>query len=79
MHEVKIPKMGQSTVEVDLAAWHVKVGDRVEAGTALADIESEKTTVEIEAEVAGIVEEILVQAGETTEVGTTICHINDAV
>lgn len=67
--------MGQSTVEVDLTAWRVKAGDRVEAGTVLADVESEKVTLEIEAPVAGTVEELLVGENEVTEVGVVICRI----
>ena len=75
MFEVKIPKMGQSTVEVDLTAWLVKQGERVEKGAPLAEVESEKVTLEIESEVAGVVDELLVQAGDVTEVGAVICRI----
>ncbi len=73
---VKIPKMGQATVEVDVIAWHVSVGDAVVPGTVLAEIESEKTTIELAAEIAGTVEEILVGEGEETQVGAVICRIN---
>lgn len=75
MLEVKIPKMGQSTVEVDLITWLIKQGDRVEKGTPLAEVESEKVTLEIESDAAGVVEELLVQAGDVTEVGAIICRI----
>ncbi|MCK9510796.1 MAG: hypothetical protein M0R28_06180 [Pigmentiphaga sp.] len=75
-HEIKIPKMGQSTVEVDLINWLVEEGQRVAAGAILAEIESEKATVEIESDVAGTVSEIRVRAGDTTEVGATICVID---
>jgi pyruvate/2-oxoglutarate dehydrogenase complex dihydrolipoamide acyltransferase (E2) component len=72
---VKIPKMGQATVEVDVIAWHVSVGDTVVPGTVLAEIESEKTTIELESEIDGTVEEILVGEGEETHVGAVICRI----
>jgi pyruvate/2-oxoglutarate dehydrogenase complex dihydrolipoamide acyltransferase (E2) component len=72
---VKIPKMGQATVEVDVIAWHVSVGDTVVPGTVLAEIESEKTTIELESEIDGTVEEILVGEGEETRVGAVICRI----
>jgi pyruvate/2-oxoglutarate dehydrogenase complex dihydrolipoamide acyltransferase (E2) component len=72
---VKIPKMGQATVEVDVIAWHVSVGDTVVPGTVLAEIESEKTTIELAAEIAGTIEEILVGEGEETHVGAVICRI----
>ena len=67
--------MGASTVEVDLLKWHVSAGSNVVPGQVLAEIESEKTTIEIEAEVAGTVEEICVPEGSATEVGTIICRI----
>lgn len=73
---VLIPKMGMSTVEVDLVAWHVKVGDRVVPGDELAEVESEKANYTIESELAGTVSEICVEAGETVDVGTTICIID---
>lgn len=78
MHDVIIPKMGQSTVEVELVAWRVKLGEQVEAGQILVDVESEKTTLEIEAPVSGTIAEILVEAGIFTEVGTTVCRIQTA-
>ena len=75
MIDVTIPKMGMSTVEVDLMSWLVKPGQSVEPGTVLAEVESEKTTVEIEAQVAGTISELLVEEGQTVEVGTVICRI----
>ena len=78
MIEMKIPKMGMSTVEVDVMKWHVAVGDKVQPGQLLVEIESEKATMEMESEVAGTVAEILVQAGDVTEVGTVVCRIDPA-
>lgn len=76
MIDMKIPKMGMSTVEVDVTKWHVAVGDKVKAGQVLVEIESEKATMEMEAEAAGTVTEILVAEGAVTEVGTVICRID---
>ncbi|MER8747646.1 hypothetical protein NKH54_32190 [Mesorhizobium sp. M1004] len=75
MLEVRIPKMGASTVDVDLTKWHVSVGTSVVPGQILAEVESEKTNIEIEAETAGVVAEILVDEGAVTGVGTVICRI----
>lgn len=77
MTDVKIPKLGMSTVEVDVAKWLVGVGARVAVGTPLVEVETEKATVEVEAEVAGVVTDILVAAGATTEVGAVICRIRE--
>ena len=72
---MKIPKMGMSTVEVDVIKCHVAVGDKVQAGQVLVEIESEKATMEMEAEVSGTVTEILVSEGDVTTVGTVVCRI----
>ena len=45
--DIKIPKMGQATVEVEIIAWHVSPGSIVAPGSILAEIESEKTTIEL--------------------------------
>jgi pyruvate/2-oxoglutarate dehydrogenase complex dihydrolipoamide acyltransferase (E2) component len=74
--EVMIPKMGMATEEVDLTKWLVAVGDRVEPGTPLCEVESEKTTIAIEAEQAGVVAQILVEADTPTAVGKVICRID---
>jgi len=75
MHKVIIPKMGMSTVEVDLIEWHVAEGDHVSVGDPIADIESEKSNFTIESDVEGTVLEILVELGATVNVGTVICTI----
>jgi pyruvate/2-oxoglutarate dehydrogenase complex dihydrolipoamide acyltransferase (E2) component len=75
MTDIKIPKMGMSTVEVDVIKWHVAVGDKVEAGHILVEIESEKATMEMEAEVSGTIIEILVSEGDITTVGSVVCRI----
>jgi pyruvate/2-oxoglutarate dehydrogenase complex dihydrolipoamide acyltransferase (E2) component len=75
MTDVHIPKMGMSTVEVDIAAILVAVGDRVQVGEALVEIEGEKATFAIEAEVAGVVAEILVEEGDEAKVGDIVLRI----
>ncbi|MBP1994002.1 biotin/lipoyl-containing protein [Paenibacillus eucommiae] len=71
--KVIIPKMGMSTVEVDLVHWFVKPGDTLNVGDPIAEVESEKANFTIEAEVTGKVSEILVELNETVDVGTVIC------
>jgi len=52
--DVHIPKMGMSTVEVDVVAVHVAPGDRVEADTIVVEVQSEKANFEVEAGTAGV-------------------------
>ncbi|MDD9982034.1 MAG: hypothetical protein OXU81_11865 [Gammaproteobacteria bacterium] len=75
MRDVVIPKMGMSSVEVDIIEWHVAVGDAVERGTPLVDVESEKAILTIEAEEPGVVAEILLDEGSEAAVGDVICRL----
>jgi len=73
--DVHIPKMGMSTVEVDVVAVHVSVGDTVEPSTILIEVESEKANFEVEAGHAGIVREVLVAEGDEATVGDVIVRL----
>ncbi|MFD2248511.1 2-oxoglutarate dehydrogenase complex dihydrolipoyllysine-residue succinyltransferase [Pontibacter ruber] len=72
--EVKVPAVGESITEVTIAQWLKKDGDRVEMDEVIAELESDKATFELPAEAAGILR-IVAQAGDTIEVGATICRI----
>ena len=69
---VIMPALGFDMTEGLLARWLKNEGDPVEKGQAIAEIETEKATVEIEAAAAGILAKIVVRAGETVPVGTVI-------
>jgi pyruvate/2-oxoglutarate dehydrogenase complex dihydrolipoamide acyltransferase (E2) component len=75
MIDVQIPKMGMSTVEVDIVAVHVKPGDRVDSKTIVCEIESEKANYEVEAGYAGLVMEVLVNEGDEARVGDVVARI----
>ena len=75
MIDVHIPKMGMSTVEVDVIAVHVSVGETVEPSTILIEVESEKANFEVEAGHAGIVREVLVAEGDEASVGDVIVRL----
>jgi 2-oxoglutarate dehydrogenase E2 component (dihydrolipoamide succinyltransferase) len=75
--DVHIPKMGMSTVEVDVLRVLVSAGERVGAGDVLVEVESEKANYEIEAEVGGTVTEVLVKEGDVKEVGDVIARIEE--
>jgi len=73
--EVKVPSPGESITEVQLANWLVKDGDFVEKDSEIAEIDSDKATLSISAEESGKIK-ILVNAGETVNVGAVVCTIN---
>ncbi len=74
--DVVVPDMGEHTAEVVVKKWRVAPGERVEPGAELAEVESWKAAVIIEAESAGTVAEIRVEAGATVAVGSVICRID---
>jgi pyruvate dehydrogenase E2 component (dihydrolipoamide acetyltransferase) len=61
-----------------VAEWLKKVGDRVDEGEPIAVIETEKVNTDLEAPESGVLKEILVQEGETVEVGTVLARIDDS-
>ena len=75
MIDVHVPKMGMSTVEVDIMSIHVTVGQEVAPDQPLVEIESEKATFEVTAGCAGIVREILVREGDVCEVGQVLIRV----
>lgn len=73
---IKMPDIGEGIAEVELVAWHVKVGDRVVEDQILADVMTDKATVEIPSHVAGTVLSLDVSVGQVVAVGTKIIHID---
>jgi pyruvate dehydrogenase E1 component beta subunit len=74
--ELKMPALSPTMEEGTLAKWLVKVGDEVKSGDILAEIETDKATMEFEAVDEGVVSEILVAEGaEGVKVGTVIARI----
>ncbi|MGL3822757.1 biotin/lipoyl-containing protein [Sphingopyxis sp. R3-92] len=69
--ELRIPKVGMSATEMTLNEWMFGDGDRVEIGEIIYTVETDKTTVEIEAQVAGILRPTGVE-GEVYPVGALV-------
>jgi 2-oxoglutarate dehydrogenase E2 component (dihydrolipoamide succinyltransferase) len=76
--EIKVPSVGESVTEALLAEWFKKDGDSVEKNEPLFVIETDKVTLEVEAEAAGQLK-ILVGEGETVAIGTVVGKIDTAV
>ncbi|HEX2256088.1 MAG TPA: dihydrolipoamide acetyltransferase family protein [Afifellaceae bacterium] len=74
---VIMPQLGETVSEGTIGTWYKKVGDRVEEGEALFEIETDKVTMEVTATEAGTLSEIHVQQGETAPVGTVVAVIGD--
>jgi pyruvate/2-oxoglutarate dehydrogenase complex dihydrolipoamide acyltransferase (E2) component len=76
--EVKLPKWGLTMEEGTVSEWIVSVGETVEAGQVLANVETEKVTTSLESPVAGVVQSIEVPEGEDVVVGTVLCRIAES-
>ena len=65
----KLPDIGEGTAEAELVAWHVQVGDRVDEDQPVADVMTDKATVELTAPVAGRVAVLHGSVGEMSAIG----------
>jgi len=75
MQEVLMPKLSDMMEEGKILTWSKQVGDAVKRGESIAEVETEKVNIEIQAYVTGTLRKILVQAGETAPVGSPIALI----
>ena len=73
--DMKVPSPGESISEVEIASWLVSSGDYVEKDQAIAEVDSDKATLELPAEMSGVIE-ILVEPGTTVAVGQVVCKID---
>ena len=72
---LSMPKVGHVMEEGTVVTWKKQVGDRVEKGDVVLDIEMDKAVFEVESFISGTLLEILVAEGETVKVGTPLATI----
>ena len=70
-----LPDIGEGIAEAEIVAWHIKPGDRVEEDQQIADMMTDKATVEMESPVAGKVVEVAGEVGETIAIGSMLVVI----
>ncbi len=75
MEEVRIPKFGMSTVDVDVTQIYIAVGQAIAVGDPIVDVDTDKVTSTIESEVAGVVVEVAVELDATYQVGDLVCRV----
>ena len=76
--EMKVPSPGESIKEVEIATWLVQDGDYVEKDQAIAEVDSDKATLELPAEASGIIT-LKASEGDAVAVGAVVCLIDTAV
>ncbi len=71
-YEFKLPDIGEGIAEAEIVAWHVKIGDMVKEDQQLADMMTDKATVEMESPVAGRVIEVAGEVGDQIPIGSVL-------
>jgi len=74
--EFRLPDVGEGLTEADIVSWHVKPGDTVTINQVLVEIETAKAVVELPSPYAGTVTALLVEEGQTVDVGTPIITVD---
>ena len=73
--EMKVPSPGESISEVEIAQWLVADGDYVKKDQAIAEVDSDKATLELPAEVSGVIT-LKAEEGDAVQVGAIVCLID---
>ncbi len=71
----RLPDIGEGIAEAEIVAWHVTVGDRIKEDANLADMMTDKATVEMESPVSGVVIELAGEVGDMIPIGSTLAVI----
>ncbi|RJS64678.1 2-oxoglutarate dehydrogenase complex dihydrolipoyllysine-residue succinyltransferase [Priestia filamentosa] len=78
MGEIKVPELAESITEGTISEWLKKVGDKIERGEYIAELETDKVNVEITAEESGVITEFLKEPGDTVHVGEVIARLDES-
>lgn len=78
LFKFRLPDIGEGIAEAEIVMWHVKVGDRIEEDANLADMMTDKATVEMESPVSGVVVELAGDVGDMVPIGSTLAVIEVA-
>src|SRR3954468_14124646 len=77
-YEFKLPDIGEGIAEAEIVAWHVQVGDTIAEDQQIADMMTDKATVEMESPVAGKVIELAGEVGDQIPIGSVLAGIETA-
>lgn len=78
MTEIKVPELGESITEGTISQWLKEVGDYVEQGDFIAELETDKVNAEIPVETSGVIKEFKREPGDTVEIGEVIAIIDES-
>jgi pyruvate dehydrogenase E2 component (dihydrolipoamide acetyltransferase) len=75
MNQITMPKLSDTMLEGTLIKWHKKAGDKISVGDVIADVETDKATMEMEAFDDGVITEILIPEGGVVKVGQPLANL----
>jgi len=75
MNQITMPKLSDTMLEGTLIKWHKKAGDKISVGDVIADVETDKATMEMEAFDDGLITELLIPEGGVVKVGQPIANL----
>ena len=75
--EIRMPKFGETMEEGTVVEWKKQVGDTVEGGEVIVEVETDKSRLEVESNISGILLKILVEVNQTVPVNTPIAIIGE--
>ncbi|RCW77170.1 2-oxoglutarate dehydrogenase complex dihydrolipoyllysine-residue succinyltransferase [Saliterribacillus persicus] len=78
MKEIKVPELAESITEGTISEWLVNEGDFVEKGDPIAELETDKVNVEVNADYSGVITELVRGEGDDVEVGEIIAKVDDS-
>ena len=76
-NEIRVPTLGESITEATIAQWYKKPGESVAMDEPLCELETDKVTIEVPAQSAGVLAEVLAEEGATVEVGALLGSIGE--
>ncbi|WP_069801206.1 2-oxoglutarate dehydrogenase complex dihydrolipoyllysine-residue succinyltransferase [Thermogemmatispora onikobensis] len=76
--DIRVPPLGESVVEATVARWHKREGEQVRQGEVLAELETDKVSVEVTADHDGVLTEIVKREGEDVAVGEVLARLEEA-
>nr|WP_276536967.1 2-oxoglutarate dehydrogenase complex dihydrolipoyllysine-residue succinyltransferase [Oceanobacillus caeni] len=77
VQEIKIPELAESITEGTIAEWLVKVGDKIEKGDPIVELETDKVNVEVNSDFSGVITEVLQEEGNDVAVGDVIAKLDE--
>nr|WP_263327633.1 2-oxoglutarate dehydrogenase complex dihydrolipoyllysine-residue succinyltransferase [Neobacillus sp. Marseille-Q6967] len=77
MIEIKVPELAESITEGTISQWLINIGDKVNKGDSVVELETDKVNIELNAEYSGVITKVLKESGDTVEVGDVIAIIEE--